>query len=76
VVSGNPWSGAEVEVPGAMSSQFLSGLMIAASLARGPVSLSSEDLVSSPYAEMTAAVMASNSKPTPAFGRPAFTRDM
>jgi 3-phosphoshikimate 1-carboxyvinyltransferase len=58
VVSGNPWSGAEVDVPGAMSSQFLSGLMIAASLARGPVSLSSEDLVSSPYAEMTAAVMA------------------
>ena len=58
VVSGSPWPGAEVEVPGAMSSQFLSGLMIASSLARGPVSLSSKDLVSSPYAEMTAAVMA------------------
>jgi 3-phosphoshikimate 1-carboxyvinyltransferase len=58
VVTGNRWSGAEVEVPGAVSSQFLSGLMIASSLARGPVSLSSKDLVSSPYAEMTAAVMA------------------
>lgn len=58
VIAGSRWSGAEVEVPGAISSQFLSGLMIASSLARGPVSLSSKDLVSSPYAEMTAAVMA------------------
>ncbi len=58
VVTGSRWSGAEVEVPGAISSQFLSGLMIASSFARGPVSLSSKDLVSSPYAEMTAAVMA------------------
>lgn len=58
VVEGRPWPGGRVSVPGSVSSQFLSGLLMGAPLARGPVTLDSPALVSAPYVHMTAAVMA------------------
>jgi 3-phosphoshikimate 1-carboxyvinyltransferase len=58
VVEGNRWQGGTVEVRSAISSQFLSGLLLGAPLAQGEVLLRSPGLVSAPYAAMTAAVMA------------------
>ena len=58
VVEGCPWPGGRVTVPGSVSSQFLSGLLMGAPLAHGPVTFESAGLVSAPYAKMTAAVMA------------------
>lgn len=58
VVEGRPWRGGEVAVPGATSSQFLSGLLLAAPLAAGEMVFASPGLVSAPYAEMTARLMA------------------
>lgn len=50
--------GGTAEVAGNISSQFLSGLMMAAPLAESPVTLQVDgELVSMPYVEMTAAVM-------------------
>lgn len=50
--------GGAASVRGDVSSQFLSGLLLAAPYARQPVTLSvSGDLVSRPYVEMTLAVM-------------------
>jgi 3-phosphoshikimate 1-carboxyvinyltransferase len=57
VVTGRPWRGGMVAVPGATSSQFLSGLLLAAPLAAGDVAFVSPGLVSAPYAEMTARLM-------------------
>jgi 3-phosphoshikimate 1-carboxyvinyltransferase len=57
VVTGRPWRGGTVTVPGATSSQFLSGLLLAAPLAAGEVAFVAPDLVSAPYAEMTALLM-------------------
>ncbi|HYI60946.1 MAG TPA: 3-phosphoshikimate 1-carboxyvinyltransferase [Acidimicrobiales bacterium] len=60
VVTG-PLSGHEVLVPGTVSSQFLSGLLLAAGARPGlpfRVRLSTDRLVSAPYVAMTAAVMA------------------
>ena len=52
--------GGTAKVAGNVSSQFLSGLMMAAPYARAPVQLVVEgELVSKPYVEMTAAVMRS-----------------
>ncbi len=52
--------GAEVRVPGSVSSQFLSGLLLAAPcLPRGLTILIDGELVSRPYVDMTIAVMAS-----------------
>lgn len=53
-------AGGSACVPGAVSSQFLSGLLMAAPYARTDVSLSVEgELVSRPYVDMTLAVMKS-----------------
>ena len=57
VVEGARWRGGTVEVRSAVSSQFLSGLLLGAPLARAPITLRSPGLVSAPYARMTAAVM-------------------
>ena len=54
------WSAGVVEVAGTVSSQYLSGLLMAAPLARGPVEIRVQGtLVSRPYVEMTLAVMRS-----------------
>jgi 3-phosphoshikimate 1-carboxyvinyltransferase len=54
VIAGNGLPGGSVRVRGDVSSQFLSGLMLAAPFARGPVTLSVEGpLVSRPYVDMT-----------------------
>ena len=58
VVEGASWRGGTVEVRSAISSQFLSGLLLGAPLAQGEVVLRSPGLVSAPYAAMTTAVMA------------------
>jgi len=51
--------GGTVRVSGAVSSQFLSGLLMAAPSADGPVTVEvSGELVSKPYVDMTTAVMA------------------
>lgn len=53
-------SGGEVAIRGDMSSQFLSGLLMAAPLARGDTTIRIEgELVSQPYVEMTLRVMRS-----------------
>ena len=53
-------AGGSVSIRGGISSQFLSGLLLAAPCARAPVELTVEDeLVSRPYVEMTRAVMRS-----------------
>ncbi|MFD9790403.1 3-phosphoshikimate 1-carboxyvinyltransferase [Streptomyces sp. NPDC059070] len=49
--------GGELAVDGGLSSQFLSGLLMAAPLARGPLTLTVRDLVSRPYIDMTLALM-------------------
>lgn len=57
-VEATGWTGGAATVAGNISSQFLSGLMLAAPLADEPVELAVEgDLVSLPYVEMTRAVM-------------------
>lgn len=58
-VSG-PFTGAEVTVPGTVSSQYLSGLLLAGAARPGPltVAVSTDRLVSQPYVTMTAHVMA------------------
>jgi len=56
---GGARAGAEVRVAGAVSSQFLSGLLLAAPcLPRGLTVLIDGELVSRPYVDMTVAVMA------------------
>lgn len=58
LINGRPLSGGEVTVRGTISSQFLSGLLMAAPLAKGNVAIRvSGELVSRPYVEMTIAVM-------------------
>ena len=56
-VTGCRWRGGEVLVPSGASSQFLSGLLLAAPLAEGFTFLRAPDLVSAPYAQLTASVM-------------------
>jgi 3-phosphoshikimate 1-carboxyvinyltransferase len=52
-------AGGEVELSGAVSSQYLSGLLMAAPAARGPVTVRVRgELVSKPYVDMTLDVMA------------------
>ena len=56
----NGIKGGEAEVAGDVSSQFLSGMMMAAPYAKSPVVIRvSGELVSKPYVDMTAAVMRS-----------------
>ena len=57
IVEGHRWAGGEVAVPGSVSSQFLSGLLLGAPFARAPVAFAAPHLVSASYAAMTAAVM-------------------
>jgi len=56
-VTGCRWGGGEVTVPSGASSQFLSGLLLAAPLAEGFTFLKAPGLVSAPYAALTASVM-------------------
>ncbi|MBN3932075.1 3-phosphoshikimate 1-carboxyvinyltransferase [Streptomyces verrucosisporus] len=49
--------GGEVDLDGSLSSQFLSGLLMAAPLARAPLTIRTRSLVSRPYADMTLALM-------------------
>jgi len=56
-VTGHRWRGGEIAVRSGASSQFLSGLLLAAPLAERPVVLRAPDLVSAPYVALTAAVM-------------------
>ncbi len=59
-VGGQGLAGGQATVAGNISSQFLSGLMMAAAMAREPVVLNvTGELVSVPYVEMTSAVMRS-----------------
>jgi 3-phosphoshikimate 1-carboxyvinyltransferase len=51
-------SGGEIEVDASVSSQFLSGLLMAAPLARAPSTLRFASLVSAPYIDLTTAAMA------------------
>ncbi len=58
VVETSGLTGGEVTVRGAVSSQFLSGLLMAAPAARAPVTVETTgELVSKPYVDMTLAVM-------------------
>lgn len=58
-VSGGPVAGGRLRVPGSASSQFLSGLLLAAPAMRTGLTVEVEgDLVSRPYVDMTVAVMA------------------
>ncbi|AIV36237.1 3-phosphoshikimate 1-carboxyvinyltransferase [Streptomyces sp. SID6013] len=50
-------SGGELTVDGGLSSQFLSGLLMAAPLASAPLTVTVRDLVSRPYVDMTLALM-------------------
>jgi 3-phosphoshikimate 1-carboxyvinyltransferase len=60
VVHANGLPGGTAKLHGGVSSQFLSGLLMAAPYAKSPVELIVEDaLVSKPYVEMTLAVMRS-----------------
>ena len=59
-VCGRELAGGEVSVKGNISSQFLSALLMAAPLAKGPLTIRvAGELVSRPYVEMTLAVMKS-----------------
>lgn len=52
------WHSGEIRIAGSISSQYLSGLLMAAPLAEGPISVRVEgELVSKPYVEMTCRVM-------------------
>lgn len=51
-------TGGEVALPGDVSSQFVSALLLAAPLARSPLDVRVERLVSRPYVDMTLAMMA------------------
>lgn len=60
VVNARGLSGGEVSIRGDVSSQFLSGLLMAAPLARGDTTIRIDgELVSQPYVEMTLRVMRS-----------------
>ncbi len=56
-IGGSRWPGGTVAVDSKSSSQFLSGLLLAAPLAAGPVRLEARGLVSSAYVRMTAGLM-------------------
>lgn len=60
VIDGNGIRGGESEVVGGVSSQFLSGMMMAAPYASSPLTIRVKgELVSKPYVDMTAEVMTS-----------------
>ncbi|MFD6148634.1 3-phosphoshikimate 1-carboxyvinyltransferase [Streptomyces sp. NPDC060243] len=49
--------GGDLDIDGSLSSQFLSGLLMAAPLLRGPLTVRVREVVSRPYADMTLALM-------------------
>ena len=51
-------TGGSLQLPGAISSQFISALLMAAPLGRAPLELTVDGLVSRPYVDMTLAMMA------------------
>lgn len=58
IIQSNGWPGGTLSVAGSVSSQFLSGLLMAAPCAKGPVKIKVEgELVSRPYVDMTCQVM-------------------
>lgn len=65
LIQGEGWQNSEISVAGSVSSQYLSGLMMAAPLGCNSANLTNQDvlihvrgeLVSRPYVEMTASVM-------------------
>jgi 3-phosphoshikimate 1-carboxyvinyltransferase len=60
ILRGTGWQGGELSVSGTVSSQFLSGLLMAAPLANDAMQISVRgELVSRPYVEMTCRVMQS-----------------
>ena len=60
LVRGQGWKGDEIRVGGSVSSQYLSGLMMAAGARPAPTNIQVEgELVSLPYVEMTGRVMES-----------------
>ncbi len=57
-IASNRWEGGTIRIRGNVSSQYLSGLMMAAPLAEGPVIIEvGGELVSQPYIDMTISVM-------------------
>ena len=56
-IDGAPWDGGVYAVDAALSSQFLSGLLLAAPFARAPVTFVAENLASESYARLTARMM-------------------
>ena len=50
-------AGGTISLPGDVSSQFVSALLMAAPLARAPLTIAVDGLVSSPYVDMTLAMM-------------------
>ncbi|MDH2393007.1 3-phosphoshikimate 1-carboxyvinyltransferase [Streptomyces sp. HNM0663] len=56
VAAAGAWGG-ELFVEGGLSSQYLSGLLMAAPLLRSPLTVRFRDLVSRPYVDMTIALM-------------------
>ena len=59
-IESDGWEGDEIAVRGNVSSQYLSGLMMAAPISRRAIRIRVDgELVSKPYVEMTAAVMES-----------------
>lgn len=60
VIDSQGWQGGKVTVAGNVSSQYLSGIMMAAPLSRSPLEIHVQgELVSRPYVDMTLAVMRS-----------------
>lgn len=62
LIQSDGWNGTEIQVAGSVSSQYLSGLMMAAPIAARQESLAisvAGELVSRPYVDMTAKVMRS-----------------
>jgi 3-phosphoshikimate 1-carboxyvinyltransferase len=57
VLEADGLSGGVLELPGNISSQFVSALLMAAPLAHGPVTVNVEGLVSRPYVDMTLTMM-------------------
>lgn len=51
-------AGGEIEIDGSESGQFISALLMAAPMARVTMEVTAKDLVSSPFVEMTCAMMA------------------
>ncbi len=57
IVTAHGLAGGDLELPGDLSSQFLSALLMAAPLGAAPLTVIVDDLVSRPYIDMTIAMM-------------------